>query len=236
MAQWESGSLITFKMFPRYYPRLPHTGEKHQITFASSQSSFTSLIYIVSELRPMLNSVPCRISKFINSKTPHFFWFKNLWFLASVRGNKFSTILVDLVNEVAISREVKVKGGPMRGGYSTSSDAENDFILNSHVLAKLRKELKNKMNFEADSNHKEWTAREIKKQEENIAGLIGSLNHYGNPFHRVARNMATGTEIPGNTINGLLSTRKYGTERVEQSIKKILLIREVFMTLYNAVL
>ena len=48
--------------------------------------------------------------------------------------------------------------------------------------------------------------------------------------------MATGTEIPGNTINGLLSTRKYGTERVEQSIKKILLIREVFMTLYNAVL
>ena len=27
MAQWESGSLITFKMFPRYYPRLPHTGE-----------------------------------------------------------------------------------------------------------------------------------------------------------------------------------------------------------------
>ena len=68
----------------------------------------------------------------------------------------------------------------MRGGYSTSSDAENDFILNSHVLAKLRKELKNKMNFQADWNHTEWTAGEIKKQEENIAGLIGSLNDYGN--------------------------------------------------------
>ena len=29
----------------------------------------------------------------------------------------------------------------MRGGYSTSFDAENYFLLNFHILAKLRKEL-----------------------------------------------------------------------------------------------
>ena len=29
----------------------------------------------------------------------------------------------------------------MRGGYSTSFDAENYFFLNFHILAKLRKEL-----------------------------------------------------------------------------------------------
>ena len=38
--------------------------------------------------------------------------------------------------------------------------------------------------------------------------------------------MATGAEIPGN-INELLSDRKYGTERVEQFMKKGLLSREV---------
>ena len=54
----------------------------------------------------------------------------------------------------------------MSGGYSTSIDAENDFILNSHILVKLRKEFKNKMNFETDSNFKESTPGEIRKYEE----------------------------------------------------------------------
>ena len=57
-------------------------------------------------------------------------------------GNKFSTIQGDLVTEVAIYREVKVRGGPMRGDHSASINAEN-FILNSHMLPKLKKELKN---------------------------------------------------------------------------------------------
>ena len=114
-----------------------------------------------------------------------------------------------------------------RDGYSTSIDAESDFILNSHILAKLRKKLKNKMNFKTDSNFKESTSGEIRKHEEQIARLIVSLNKYSNPFHKVAWNMATGAEIPGNIINGLLSARKYATERVEQFTKNRLLSREV---------
>ena len=39
--------------------------------------------------------------------------------------------------------------------------------------------------------------------------------------------MAADAEIPGNIINGLLSARKYATERVEQFTKKRLLSREV---------
>ena len=39
------------------------------------------------------------------------------------------------------------------------------------------------------------------------------------------RNLWAG--IPGTIINGLLSARKYGTERVEQFMKKRLLSREV---------
>ena len=146
---------------------------------------------------------------------------------ASLSGNTFSTIPGDLVTKVAINRQVKVRGGPMGGRYSTSINAENDFILNSHVLAKLRKELKNKMSLKTDSNHKESTPGEIKKHEEQIPGLTGSLNNYDDPFYVAAQNMATGAEIPSNIINGLLSARKYDTERVEQFIKKRLLSREV---------
>ena len=85
------------------------------------------------------------------------------------------------------------------------------------------------MNFKTASNHKESTPGEIRKHEEQIAGLIGSLNDYGNPFRGAARSMAAGAEIPGNIINWLLLllARKYGTERVEQFVKKRLLSQEV---------
>ena len=43
-------------------------------------------------------------------------------------------------------------------------------------------------------------------------------------------------EISGNIINGLLLARNYGTERVEQFVKKRLLSRSKFMIPYNAVL
>ena len=85
-----------------------------------------------------------------------------------------------LVNEETIKSEAIVRSGPMSGGYSTSIDAENDFTLNSHILVKLRKEFKNKMNFKTDSNFKESTPSEIRKHEEQIARLIGSLNNYSN--------------------------------------------------------
>ena len=95
---------------------------------------------------------------------------------ASLNGNKLSTIPGDLVTEFTINREVKVRDGPMRGGYSTYNDFENDFILNSHMFAKLRKELKNSVDLKADSKHKESsTQREIKKHEEQIAVLTRSL-------------------------------------------------------------
>ena len=100
----------------------------------------------------------------------------------SLSGNKFSTIPGDLVTEVAIYREVKVRGGPTRGAHIASINAEN-FILNSHMLDKLKKDLKKKMNLKTDSNHKESTPGKIKKHEEQIAELIGSLIDYVDPFH-----------------------------------------------------
>ena len=100
----------------------------------------------------------------------------------SLSVNKFSTIPGDLVTEVAIHKEVKDRAGPMRGGHSASINVEN-FILNSHMLPKLKKELKNKMNLKTESYHKESTPGENKKHEEQIAELIGSSSDYVDPFY-----------------------------------------------------
>ena len=86
------------------------------------------------------------------------------------------------------------------------------------------------MNFRTHSNFKESTP-----DEEQIAGLVGSLNNYSNPSHGEAWNVATGAEINGNIINGLLPARKYATERVQQFTKKRLLSRKV-NNAYNALL
>ena len=40
-----------------------------------------------------------------------------------------SMISGDLVTEVSTNREVKVCRGSLKGGYSTSFDAESDFVL-----------------------------------------------------------------------------------------------------------
>ena len=76
---------------------------------------------------------------------------KTLVLGASLSRNNFFAIPGDLVNEETIIREVIVRGGPMNGGYSTSIDTEDDFILNSHILVKLKKEFKNKMNFKTQT-------------------------------------------------------------------------------------
>ena len=63
---------------------------------------------------------------------------------ASLSGKKFSTTPGDLITKVTINSEVEFRGRPVRG-YSNSFDAENDFLLNSDILAELQKELKNKI-------------------------------------------------------------------------------------------
>ena len=173
--------------------------EKDQITFASSQWSFTSLIYIQSS---ELHSI---------AKPQAFPDLKILVPGASLSRNNFLTIQGHLVNEETIIKAVIVGGDPMSGGYCTSIDAGNDLILNFHILAKLRKEFKDKMNFKTVSNFKESTPGEIIKHLEQIARLIGSLNNYSNPYHEVAWTMAAGAEIPGDIINGY-----YGLENMPQ--------------------
>ena len=63
---------------------------------------------------------------------------------ASLSGKKFSTTPEDLMTKVTINSEVEFCRRPVRG-YSNNFDAENNFLLNSDILAELQKELKNKI-------------------------------------------------------------------------------------------
>ena len=75
----------------------------------------------------------------------------------------------------------------MSGGYSTSFDAENDVVLNSHILAEFRKELKSKMRFKTASTYKKplTEARRaniitFKKSKNICQSLPWSSKKYGN--------------------------------------------------------
>ena len=73
----------------------------------------------------------------------------------------------------------------MRGGYSISFNAENDFVLNSHILSELWKELKSKMRLKtaSASTHKEATYGEIQRHKEQIQSLLKNLKKVCQTLH-----------------------------------------------------
>ncbi len=78
-------------------------------------------------------------------------------------GGPFSTIHGDLITETTINREVKVRGGPMQGGFSTDVKTVDTFMKTSHIVADLRGKLKERLNVRSSSSHKETTKGAKKK-------------------------------------------------------------------------
>ena len=64
--------------------------------------------------------------------------------------------------------------------------------------------MKNKISSKFESNHKESIPGEIKKHEQQIAELIGSLSEYIDPFHGAMWNMAADVELRSIITNGPL--------------------------------
>ena len=65
----------------------------------------------------------------------------------------------------------------MRGAYSTSFDSENDFVIDSHILAELRKQLKSKMRLKTASANKRSELRtNAKTRRANTIALKKSKN------------------------------------------------------------
>ena len=135
-------------------------------------------------------------------------------FGGSMSGEPFSRIHGDLITKTKINRELKVRGGPMHDGYSTSEQTTDTFIKTSHIMAKLIATLKERLDILTSSTHKEINIEQ---------GLVRQLDKYLDPFLiDFARHMKTGVEIDHNIVRGLLSSMEAG----EKCSRDFLLTRD----------
>lgn len=140
-------------------------------------------------------------------------------FGGSLSGKPFSTIHGDLITETTINREVKVRGGPMQGGYSTNEQAMDTFIKTSHIMAKLRSLLKERLDVLTASTHKEINISARKQHEKMVASLLLQLVKYFDPFLvGPARHMKSGKEIDHDVVKGLLSSSKAGEKQYKEFV------------------
>ena len=145
----------------------------------------------------------------------------------SLSGDKFSTIHGDLITETTINRKVKVRGGPMRGGYSTSLPNIDTFIKTSHLMAKIRRKMKEKLNVLTTSVHKELTPGARKHHDAVVSKLASKVMSYFDPFiDGPALHFETGQDIDSSIINGLLTSDSLGEDLLQNFIKKRLMAPE----------
>ena len=147
-------------------------------------------------------------------------------FGGSLSGKPFSTIHGDLITETTVNREVKVKGGPTQGGYSTSEQATDAFIKTSHLIAKLRATLKERLDILISSTHKELTIGARRRHEETIEALVSHLGKYANPFlNGSARHMKSGTEIDRSVVERLLASNEAGEKQYSEFVQSRLKLK-----------
>ena len=130
----------------------------------------------------------------------------------SLSGNVFSSIPGDLVTEIGPNRESKIRGGPMRGGYSKSPENVDEFYKNSHKLAKLRRHVKDRFLIKTSSGHNETSSGAKARHEKQVSSLIEKLQTYHTPFEGPARNISTGIELDTAIVQGLIGVRSVGEE------------------------
>ena len=85
-------------------------------------------------------------------------------FGANYTGSKFASVHGDLVTEY-FNRETKGKAAPFSLGYSTDIELVNKWVSNTHIHAKLRMKMRDKLNMKTSSTHKEFTEGGKKTRE-----------------------------------------------------------------------
>ena len=157
-------------------------------------------------------------------------------FGGSVSGKPYSTIHGDLITETTINREVKVRGGPMQGGFSTDEKAVDTFVKTSHFMATFRAKLKERLDVLTQSVHKETTIGAIKKHEAMIEGLVLQLDKYFDPFlDGPARHFKTGAEIEPSVIEGLLNSSAVGEAMYAEFIDERLKAKENRVSIFASI-
>ena len=107
----------------------------------------------------------------------------------------------------------------MQGGYSTNEKATDTFVKTSHIMAKLRATLKERLNILTPSFHKETTTGARKQHENMVHDLALQLDRYFDPFlNGPARHMKTGIEIDCNVVRGLMSSAEAGEQKYKEFV------------------
>ena len=107
----------------------------------------------------------------------------------------------------------------MQGGYSTSEQTTDTFIKTSHIMAKLRASLKERLDILTSSTHKETNIGARRQHDNMVRGLVIQLDNYFNPFLiGSAHHMKTGVEIDHSIVNGILSSTKSGEKQFKDFV------------------
>ena len=152
---------------------------------------------------------------------------KENFFGGSLTGDKFSKKHGDLTIEQKVNWKVKVRGGPMQGGYSTDLDAINIFVKNSHQLAKLRSVLKKSIYLPTSSKHEETTLGDRKKHENMKKRLVTNLGEVLDPFSSgPATKIKSGVLLDDLIVEGLLESNEIGEQHLQDFTLKRIKINE----------
>ena len=105
-------------MLLRYYPRVSHTGLKSSDYICELAVIFYLFLFAFNHQNYFrcLTQHHIELKSLSITKPQDFFDLETFGLGASRSRNKILTIRRELVTEVTINREVKVRGGPMRGG------------------------------------------------------------------------------------------------------------------------
>ena len=144
---------------------------------------------------------------------------KNYGFGGSLSGDPFPTVHGAYITETTVNREVKTKAGPMPGGYSTSLQVTDTYIKTSHLMAKVRAALKEKLHILTSSTHKEVSPGAKKKHKDSIRKLVEQMGKFLDPFtDGPVRHFKTGLVVDPDVVKCLLESIKSGEDLYKQCV------------------
>ena len=102
-------------------------------------------------------------------------------------------------------------GRSMRGGYSTWERTTVNFIKTNHVIAAIRKKLKEKLSYVTSSAHKEVSPGWRSKHDNIVRDLTNQLQDFFDPFLEApAQHFKSGVQTEESIVDGLLKCQTIG--------------------------